>query len=182
MVMPLQVPRYTVEQVRRFPDDGLRYELLNGFLLVTPSPGSLHQIVTVNLAVALHQAVTPSRRGWVVSIGEIEIAPRTLLNPDILVYDGSYAPNTPWKQIRGWWLAVEVLSSSTRVYDRDFKQQAYLNLGVEEVWLVDPEAAVIDRWNEQGYEQISGGFLSWTPKALAPDSVEIDLDRIFPRI
>jgi len=180
MGMPLQIPRYTVDQVRKFPDDGLRYELLDGFLLVTPAPASLHQIVTLNLSVALHQAVTPSRRAWVVSIGELEIGTRTLLNPDILVYAGSYPPKTPWKQIRGWWLAVEVLSPSTRVYDRDFKQRAYLNLGVEEVWLVDPESATVDRWNELGHERISSGFLTWRPKALTPDSVEINVDRVFP--
>jgi Uma2 family endonuclease len=179
MGMPLRIPRYTVDQVRRFPDDGLRYELLDGFLLVTPAPASLHQIVTINFSVALHQAVTPSRRAWVVSCGELEIGTRTLLNPDILVYPGSYAPSTPWKEIAEWWLAVEVLSPSTR--DRDFKQKAYRNLGVEEVWLVDPETATVDRWNDQGHERISSGPLPWRPKALRPDTIELELDRLFPR-
>jgi hypothetical protein len=51
MAMPIQIPRYTVDQVRSFPEDGLRYELLDGFLLVTPAPANLHQIVTTNLTV-----------------------------------------------------------------------------------------------------------------------------------
>ena len=181
MAMPIQIPRYTVDQVRSFPEDGQRYELLDGFLLVTPAPSSLHQIVTVNLTVALHRAVTPSRRAWVVSCGELEIGTRTLLNPDILVYPGSYATKTPWKQIREWWLAVEVLSPSTRVYDRDFKQKAYLNLEVEEVWLVDPESATVEVWNEDGHTRISGGLLVWSPKALRPDRIEIELAQVFPR-
>jgi Uma2 family endonuclease len=141
----------------------------------------LHQIVTLNLAAALHQAVVPSSRAWIVSVGELEIGTRTLLNPDILVYPLSYAPGTPWMRIRDWWLAVEVLSPSTRVYDRDFKQRAYLDLGVEEVWLVDPEKGIVEVWNEEGRERIPRGLLDWRPKALRPDHIEIDLDQVFPR-
>lgn len=181
MAMPIQIPRYTVDQVRSFPEDGLRYELLDGFLLVTPAPANLHQIVTTNLTVALHQAVVPSRKARIVSIGELEIGTRTLLNPDILVYPASYAPTTPWKRIRDWWLAVEVLSPSTRIYDRDFKREAYINLGVEEVWLVDPEVGAVELWNERGHERISRGTLTWMPAALAPARIEIDLDLVFPR-
>jgi len=181
MAMPIQIPRYTVDQVRSFPEDGQRYELLDGFLLVTPAPANLHQIVTTNLTVALHQAVVPSGKARIVSIGELEIGTRTLLNPDILVYPASYAPTTPWKRIRDWWLAVEVLSPSTRIYDRDFKREAYINLGVEEVWLVDPESAMVEVWNEDGQQRISGGLLTWRPKALRPDRIEIELDQVFPR-
>jgi len=181
MAMPIQIPRYTVDQVRSFPEDGQRYELLDGFLLVTPAPTNLHQIVTTNLTVALHQAVTPSQKARIVSIGELEIGARTLLNPDILVYPASYVPTTPWKRIRGWWLAVEVVSPSTRIYDRDFKREAYTNLGVEEVWLVDPESAIVEVWNEGSQQRISRGLLTWRPKALRPDHIEIELDQIFPR-
>ncbi|MEP7227350.1 MAG: Uma2 family endonuclease [Gemmatimonadales bacterium] len=181
MAMPIQIPRYTVDQVRSFPEDGQRYELLDGFLLVTPAPANLHQIVTTNLTVALHQAVVPSRKARIVSIGELEIGARTLLNPDILIYPAFYPPTTPWKRIRDWWLAVEVLSPSTRIYDRDFKREAYVNLGVEEVWLVDSENRTIETWNEDGHNRISGGLLIWKPRDLRPDGIQIDLDQVFPR-
>ena len=181
MAMPIQVPRYTVDQIRSFPEDGQRYELLDGFLLVTPAPANLHQIVTMNVATALHQSLVPSCRAWVVSCGELEIGTRTLLNPDILVYPAAYVPGTSWKQIREWWLAVEVLSPSTRVYDRDFKRRAYLDLGVQEVWLIDPDIGTVEVWNEAGHQRISRGSLTWRPKALGPDRIEIELDRIFPR-
>lgn len=181
MAMPIQIPRYTVDQVRSFPEDGLRYELLDGFLLLSPAPANLHQTVTLNLAAALHQTLVPSRRARVVSCGELEIGNHTLLDPDILVYPVTYGPRTPWKLIREWWLAVEVLSPSTRVYDRDFKQRAYLNFGVEEVWLLDPNTATVDVWNEEGHERIGGGLLVWSPKALRPEHVEIELDQVFPR-
>jgi len=43
MAMAALVPRYTAEEVRRFPDDGLRYEVIRGELLVSPAPGTSHQ-------------------------------------------------------------------------------------------------------------------------------------------
>ena len=43
MAMAALVPRYTAEEVRRFPDDGLRYEVIRGELLVSPAPGTAHQ-------------------------------------------------------------------------------------------------------------------------------------------
>jgi len=146
MAMPIAVPRYTVDQVKRFPPDGQRYELLDGVLLVTPAPRQLHQVVIAHLLVQLYQGLMATGRAIVVTPGELEIGTQTLLDPDILVFPATFGPETTWKQIRGWWLAVEVLSPSSRVYDRDFKRPAYLALGVETVWLVDPEAGTVEIW------------------------------------
>jgi len=146
MAMPIAVPRYTVDQVKRFPPDGQRYELLDGVLLVTPAPRHLHQRVVMHLAAQLYQALMAPGLASVATPGELEIGTHTLLDPDILVFPATFGPETTWKQIRGWWLAVEVLSPSSRVYDRDFKRPAYLALGVETVWLVDPEAGTVEIW------------------------------------
>jgi len=146
MAMPISAPRYTVDQLRGFPEDGQRYELLDGVLLVTPAPRQLHQVVATRLVIELGNALAGDGRGQVVAVGELEIGNRTLLNPDILVYPRRYTPDTPWKLMREWWLAVEVLSPSSRVYDREFKRQAYQAIGVEETWLVDPEARRVEVW------------------------------------
>src|SRR2546425_739263 len=67
---------------------------------------------------------------YVVSLGEIEIAPTLHLEPDLLVFPSTFRPGTKWTDISGWWLAVEVLSPSSKHYDRDYKLEAYLHLGV----------------------------------------------------
>ena len=96
MAMPLPLPTYTTDDLRAFPEDGQRYELLEGMLLVTPMPGSAHQVVLSRILVALAGYLSSVDRAVAVSPGEIEIAPKTLLEPDLLVFPASYPPGTPW--------------------------------------------------------------------------------------
>jgi hypothetical protein len=53
MAMPITIPRYTVDEIESWPDDGNRYELLDGVLQVSPQPAPPHQIVATRLMVAL---------------------------------------------------------------------------------------------------------------------------------
>src|SRR3982751_4284685 len=137
MAMAISAPRYTLADLERFPEDGNRYELLDGVLIVTPSPSNAHQIIVNRLAFRLTQAVMVAGDGQVVAPGAITVLPRTQLKPDILVYPARYAIDSKWEEIDEHWLAVEVLSRSSRVYDCEIKRDAYISLGVQEVWLVD---------------------------------------------
>jgi Uma2 family endonuclease len=179
MAMPLTVPRYTVDQIKAFPPDGNRYELLDGVLLVTPAPRLLHQVVVSNLLAALHHTLRPFDRARVVSVGELEIGEHTLLNPDILVIPARFGVDANWEQIHDWWLAVEVLSPSTRVYDHDFKRQAYQAIGVEEVWLVDPGRRQVEVWRGTNpASTVVHGTLHWHPAGLQ-EARTVNLDDIF---
>jgi Uma2 family endonuclease len=71
MAMPVTVRRYTVDEVESWPDDGNRYELLDGILLVTQSPVVPHQSVATRLAVMLTNALDPFRGIRVVAPGAI---------------------------------------------------------------------------------------------------------------
>src|SRR5688572_9493172 len=178
MAMPLPMPRLTIDMLDDFPEDGTRYELLEGMLLVTPAPNFAHQVVATRLAVALSAAV----RGCgaeVVSIGAIQRGKYTQLQPDVLVCPPGVRPTLHWRDIRGWWLAAEVLSSSSRLYDREVKRAAYLALGVEEYWVVDPADCSLDRWNRERPEGVRvAGELVWRPAAL-DQSIEIVPRRLF---
>ncbi len=131
-----QRPPLTYEEVQRFPDDGNRYELVEGVLLVTPAPNAEHQSVVANLMFALKAAsneehfVVPAPFDFVVS----EI---TYFEPDIVVALDAYVGDdrleaTPL-------LLVEVGSRSTRLIDLGTKRLAYEAAGVPEYWLVDPD-------------------------------------------
>jgi Uma2 family endonuclease len=179
---PILVPTYTTDELRRFPRDGQRYELLNGFLLVTPAAGTAHQVVLSRLMAVLLGYLPEGAPARVTSPGEIEIAPKLLLDPDILVWPSSYRPGTPWTAISGWWLAVEVSGRASRVYDRDFKRDAYLALGVREVWLVDLHDRVLLVSRRDAPKDVPHrDELLWHPPEL-PSPLSIDLSAIFAEL
>jgi Uma2 family endonuclease len=153
------VPRYTVDDLDRFPDDGNRYELLDGVLLVTPAPRAVHQIVATRIAASLHNAV--GSIAHVVGPGAISVPPHTQLQPDILVYPSRFSPTTDWAKVDEHWLAVEVLSRSSRMYDREFKRDAYFALGVREVWLVDIGDASVEVCHARGVGEIVRDTIRW---------------------
>ena len=130
-------PWFTIADLDRFPGDGNRYELLGGQLLVTPAPGPHHQVVLGRLTMRLAGYLGPDGPAVIVTPGVIQLEDHTQLEPDLLVIPASLADEASWRRIAGWWLAVEVSGRDSMVYDRDFKRDAYLRLGVREVWRVD---------------------------------------------
>lgn len=178
MAMAVSVPRYTIADLERFPNDGYRYELLDGVLIVTPSPSNAHQVIVNRLQFRLTQAVMITGEAQVVGPGAITVPPRTQLEPDILVYPARYAIDSKWEAIDEHWLAVEVLSRSSRVYDREVKRDAYIALGVREVWLVDRWNKVVEVSRVAGRGDIVRDVLHWRVPTL-PLEVEISLTEIF---
>ena len=179
MVMPLPVPLLTIDMLDDFPDDGNRYELLEGMLLVTPAPNNAHQVVATRLAHRLAHILEPSGVAEVVAVGAIQRGTHTQLQPDILVYPSTYPPTAHWRDIRDWWLAVEVLSPASRLYDREVKRGAYLALGVEEYWIVDPSDCSVEVWSRSHNEpRRATDALVWRPTALGREVV-VDLRRVF---
>ena len=179
MVMPLRVPTYTVDDLESFPSDGNRYELLDGVLLVTPSPGFTHQLVAMRLANLLANYLNPRGLAVVVGPGAVELRPKTHLEPDVLVLPAPRAGQKEWSEFANWWLAIEVLSRSSRMYDRNMKRDAYLALGVAEVWLVDRDAReiLVSRVGEP-VDVPHRERLTWSPAEM-PGPLEIDLALLF---
>ena len=177
MGMAASIPYYTVDDLDRFPDDGNRYELLDGVLLVTPAPNQMHQVIAARLIMLLGQGLA-SRGARVTGPGVVQRMPRTQLEPDVLVYAARWPVNAPWTAITGHWLAVEIFSRSSKVYDREFKRAAYLALGVREVWLVDASERTVETFSatrppEVFHERVSLGV----PEL--ERIVEITLDELF---
>ena len=179
MAMPISLPTYTVDMVRAFPDDGNRYELVQGMLLVTPAPAPNHQIVIARLLTALNTYLGSRGPAIAVGPGEIEVAPQLHLEPDVLVFPTRFRPGTKWTAITDWWLAVEVLSPSSKHYDRDYKVAAYLGTGVREVWIVDLDQHSVEISDAQGRRSIvQSDVARWHPEAMTTP-LQLDLEEIF---
>lgn len=174
MGMAVSIPFFTVQDLDRFPDDGNRYELLDGVLLVTPAPNQLHQLIAARLIIAIGP-VTGAR---VLGPGVVPRPPRTQLVPDVLVYPARFPANCAWARITEHWLAVEIFSPSSKIYDREFKRAAYLKLGVREVWLVDADERTVEVWRADGSSEVLRERVRWTMPDVDGDVV-IELEELF---
>jgi len=104
--------------------------------------------------------------------------PGTELQPDVLVFSAPLEPGMKWADFTGHWLAVEILSPSSRIYDRDFKRAAYFALGVREVWLVDIEDRSVDAWSSSATHDVVHDVIRWRPAGL-DRVVTIDVAGLF---
>ena len=176
MAMAISVPLYTVDDLEHFPDDGNRYELLDGVLLVTPQAALVHQIVANRIQFELSASVQKPGIAHVVGPGAVVRMPRTQLQPDILVFPARFSPMTDWRKITEHWLAVEVLSRSSRIYDRVFKRDAYFALGLEQVWLVDWREKSVEVCSAKGKSTVVHDTIRWR---VAGVQVVMDLREVF---
>lgn len=137
---------WTVADLEQLPDDGNRYEILHGELLVTPLPSTGHQGVAARLCVLL-AIWCRAHTGWrYLSPGGVYISETTWLEPDVAVYPSPEYDNRPWRELPPPLLVAEVLSPSTSARDRHGKRPAYLAHGVDQVWIVDQHARTIECW------------------------------------
>lgn len=176
MGMPLPLPHYTIQDLESFPHDGQRYELLQGLLLVTPQAGSPHQFLASRLVAALGAYL--GEQANIAASGAIQREPDTYLEPDVLVVPGHYPAGLSWSDFHEHWLAVEIYSPSSKIYDHDYKRDAYLALGVREVWLVDIAEQSILVSNSMVKDQRITGVLTWRPPEMEKP-LELSLDRLF---
>ena len=137
MALPLGVP-LTVEDVWALPEDGHRYELLEGVLIVTPAPDAAHQVCAARIWSLLAEAA-PAEDLVLIAPFDWVAGPQTLLQPDLLVARRADVAATGDKRLeRSPLLVVEVASPSTRMVDRGTKRLAFQAAGVPTYWLVDP--------------------------------------------
>ena len=132
---PRVVGEWSVDDLAQSPDDGQRYEILDGVLLVTPAPIPRHQGVLLELAVLLRTACPPELRAFVAPL-DWQPDPLTSLQPDVMVVRRDRLAEKNIAQAPT--IVVEVLSPSTARFDRTVKMSRYAEGGVEQFWLVDP--------------------------------------------
>lgn len=169
--------RWTVEMLHALPDDGRRYEIINGELFVTPSPSYDHQAVVLRLAMQLDAYLRRHRVGYAsIAPGDVEFGPLTLVQPDVFVLppvDGRRP--TSWREAGRPLLAVEVISPTSAAADRVRKRALYQRQGVPEYWIVDLDARVIERWRPADERpEILSERIAWAPEGAAePLAIEL---------
>ena len=138
--------RWTYKEYAALPNDGHRYEIVDGVLYMTPSPTEWHQTVAGRIFRLLAAHVEDNGLGRVyIAPLDVELAPYVVVQPDILVILNENRDRITMSRIIGAPdVVVEVTSPGTAAYDRREKQDAYARAGVPEYWIVDPSAQTVD--------------------------------------
>jgi Uma2 family endonuclease len=155
------------------PDDGHRYELLDGAMLVTPAPSWLHQQVVSRLWQVLDAARPgPDVRVFVAPV-DVVLAEDTVLQPDVLI--ARRADLGPHDLPAAPLLAVEVLSPSTRRIDMTLKRSVYEAAACPAYWVVDPDEPSLTVWQLAGdrYVEVAHVRGSEPWQATSPFAVRI---------
>lgn len=173
---------WTVADLAQTPDDGLRYELVDGVLLVSPEPRPDHQRVCMEIFRVLDAFVARTRIGELfVSPADARLTPRDLLQPDVFVVrPGAGAGAREWREVTGLLLAVEVLSPSTQRHDRVTKRAHFASMGLPEFWIADLEARTIERNGPDARVTVHDERLAWHP-AGADEPFDLDVAALYDR-
>lgn len=171
---------YTADMVRAMPDDGNRYEVVYGELLVTPAPRLWHQELVLRLLVALNRYLETNPVAHVLhSPADISWGPDVLVQPDVFVVPVEEARTLTWSRMQTLLLVAEVLSPSSLKGDRFLKRLRYREAGVPLYWVVDGDERVVEVWTPaDDFPAIERERLVWRPAA-AREPFTLALEELF---
>lgn len=181
MGMPQAAHFWTPDDVRALPEDGHRYEVVAGELLVTPAPNLPHQEAVACLLRLLRDCLNETPLGHATfSPADIELEEGALVQPDVFVAPlvAGRRPRS-WREIHSLLLAVEILSPSSARADRTVKRRLYQRVGVAEYWIVDLDARLVERWRPaDDRPELLAEMLAWRPEG-STEPLTLDLPRFF---
>jgi Uma2 family endonuclease len=180
--------RYTVADLERLRDGSVvRYELVEGEILVSPSPATIHQRLSRRTLVAFDRILSELGLGEVFAAPlDVHLGPDTVVQPDLVVVLAERADVIGPDHITGPpSLVVEIISPSSRRVDTVTKRAAYARAGVPEYWLMDAEAClVVVQWDPIGddYRQATIFHRTDTAVAATIPALTVDLAVVFAGI
>ena len=143
----------TLADLEAMPDDGRRYELIGGAIVMTPAPGPKHQLVSARLLRLLEDALPDGHAVFAAPI-DLDLPGEQRVQPDLVVL--------PWSSVGEKRLSVpvllvvEIISGGSRTQDTVTKRAVYAAAGIPAFWIVDPESDELTalRLDAQGSYQL----------------------------
>ncbi|HEY0142775.1 MAG TPA: Uma2 family endonuclease [Thermoanaerobaculia bacterium] len=167
---PQTSTKLTYEDYLQLPDDGNRYEIIDGELILNASPVPRHQRILRKLLVPFDLHFTAHGGGEVLCAPlDVVLSPENMFQPDLMVFVGEQRSAIGEKNVQSAPdLVIEILSGGSRRHDEIVKRNAYERFGVAEYWIVDPELELVKiyRRGPNGFERASevendkGGLLA----------------------
>jgi len=176
---------WTYEDYLRLPEDGNRYEVIRGFLYVSPAPLPKHQFPVGKLIRYFDVFVSDAGLGTVLPAPLDVVLPKGIaspVQPDVAIFrkGNEPSPDRPFEGVPD--LLVEVLSSGTRRRDQTLKLGAYEEAGVPEYWLVDPDArtvVVLVLGKDRKYIELARGGIGDEVESSVFSGLRVNVARLF---
>lgn len=141
----------TIEDLEQMPEDGNRYELLEGEVVVSHAPGNSHQLISTNLVFIIRSYLEQNPIGAVMATPGVIFDRHNAVIPDLVwVSYGRQADIVERDHfIAAPELLIEIISpgESNARRDRTTKREVYGRFGVEEYWIVEPQRQAVERYN-----------------------------------
>lgn len=137
---------FTYEDLKTLPENGKQYQIVEGDLIVSPSPKTLHQFIIVNLTRILSSFVKKHGLGKIICAPmDVVLSPENVFQPDVLFISNENKNIITETNIQGAPdLVVEVLSEGTKEMDLTIKKKIYARFSVKRYWLIDPETKTME--------------------------------------
>ncbi|MBI2401909.1 MAG: Uma2 family endonuclease [Gemmatimonadetes bacterium] len=163
--------------------EGERYEVIEGELVVTGIPALRHARAVAELARPVDDFVRAMGIGAVYQYwAPVFLNEYNVYLPDFIVSRSGATRAADWEELGMPMLVVEVLSPSSAKYDRGAKRQRYQGAGVDEYWIVDLDARLIERWRRgDARPEVLRDALTWQPVGVA-EPLTLDLKGFFTRV
>ncbi len=179
-----EASKLTYEDYVTLPDDGRRYEILDGELAVSPSPTSAHQLVSENLSFGLSAWVRARGLGriWYAPL-DLILEPSVVMQPDIFFISNARSSIVTKRGVEGAPdLVIEILSESTAARDRGVKMHIYARHGIARYWIVDVDRRTLEvhALRDPDYELTATYSDSEIAQLDVPDGFVLRLAEIWP--
>ncbi len=181
MGMQLSRTDWTADMLDELPDDGRRYEVIDGVLFVTPSPADIHQHAVGELYALLLPYAKRVGVNLLLAPSDVRFSKRRQVQPDLLATPRMPDGRRPqrFSDVGVLLLAVEVLSPSTLRTDRYDKRTLYQDERVADYWIVDTSSRTIEHWTPETTEpHARTATLVWQP-VLTHEPLVIDVAEYF---
>lgn len=171
---------YTADMVRALPEDGNRYEVVHGELLVTPAPRLWHQELAARVLIAVRDYLARVPVGHLLqSPADISWGPDVLVQPDLFVAPLEQVRTLDWTKVKDLLLVIEVLSPASTRADRFTKRRLYQERRIPVYWVVDGDQRVVEVWTPDArLPRVERESLVWHP-AGAAYPLDLDLQELF---
>ena len=137
---------WTYDEYAALPDDGQRYEIVNGVLVMAPAPSPAHQDIVGMIFHYLLVQVKFAGLGRVFTAPiDVDLGQKNVFQPDVVVVLNAHLERVAAKKIVGAPdLVVEVVSPGSGLMDRIAKYAVYARAGISEYWMVKPEGKTVE--------------------------------------